>query len=110
MCGRPALRRVAFTRRELGRAAMLGWLGSLMKTGAASGAASIANSSDSDPWRADFPALDQNINGSPLIYLDSAATTHRPRQVLAAMNDFYEHDNANPGSALHALARRAYER
>jgi cysteine desulfurase / selenocysteine lyase len=63
-----------------------------------------------EQWREDFPILDQNVNGYPLTYLDNAATTHRPRQVLAAMNTFYEHDNANPGSTLHTLARRAYER
>ncbi len=61
-------------------------------------------------WRADFPLLDQNINGHPLAYLDNAATTQRPTAVLEALLDFYRHDNANPGSTLHALARRAYER
>jgi len=61
------------------------------------------------PWRSDFPVLDQYVNDRPLTYLDSAATTHRPRQVLQAMNVFYEHTNCNPGSALHTLARRAHE-
>jgi selenocysteine lyase/cysteine desulfurase len=61
-------------------------------------------------WRADFPALDQTVNGFPLAYLDSAATTQRPVGVLAALQDYYRHDNANPGRNLHALARRAYER
>jgi cysteine desulfurase/selenocysteine lyase len=61
-------------------------------------------------WRADFPLLDQNIDGHPLAYLDNAATTQRPTAVLEALLDFYRHDNANPGSTLHALARRAYER
>jgi SufS family cysteine desulfurase len=61
-------------------------------------------------WRADFPVLDQHINGHPLTYLDSAATTQRPASVLEALLDFYRHDNANPGSSLHALARRAHER
>ena len=62
------------------------------------------------PWRADFPALDQTVNGLPLAYLDSAATTQRPTPVLAALQHYYRHDNANPGGALHTLARRAYER
>jgi selenocysteine lyase/cysteine desulfurase len=61
-------------------------------------------------WRADFPVLDQHINGHSLTYLDSAATTQRPTSVVDALLDFYRHDNANPGSSLHALARRAYER
>jgi cysteine desulfurase/selenocysteine lyase len=60
-------------------------------------------------WRADFPALDQTVNGEPLAYLDSAATTQRPAAVLAALQDYYRHDCANPGSTLHTLARRAYE-
>lgn len=61
-------------------------------------------------WRADFPLLDQHVNGYPLTYLDSAATTQRPTAVVEALLDFYRHDNANPGSSLHALARRAYDR
>jgi cysteine desulfurase/selenocysteine lyase len=60
-------------------------------------------------WRADFPALSQRVNGQPLAYLDSAATTQRAAFVLAALQEFYRHDNANPGATLHALARRAYE-
>jgi cysteine desulfurase/selenocysteine lyase len=64
---------------------------------------------DISRWRADFPALDQTVNGFPLAYLDSAATTQRPAAVLAALLDYYRHDNANPGATLHALARRAYE-
>jgi cysteine desulfurase/selenocysteine lyase len=58
-------------------------------------------------WRRDFPALDQRVNGHPLAYLDSAATTLRPRQVVDAISRFYETDNANPAVALHTLARRA---
>lgn len=61
-------------------------------------------------WRSDFPALDQEINGRPLIYLDSAATTQRPTQVLDAIMEFYRRDNANPGAGLHELARRAHAR
>ena len=62
------------------------------------------------PWHADFPALDQRIDGHPLVYLDSAATTQRPTAVLDALHEFYRRDNANPGAQLHALARRAYDR
>ncbi|MDE2448743.1 MAG: aminotransferase class V-fold PLP-dependent enzyme [Gammaproteobacteria bacterium] len=50
------------------------------------------------------------MNGFPLAYLDSAATTQRPAAVLTALQDYYRHDNANPGKALHALARRAFDR
>ncbi|HWI17284.1 MAG TPA: aminotransferase class V-fold PLP-dependent enzyme [Vicinamibacterales bacterium] len=56
-----------------------------------------------------FPALRQAVNGHPLAYLDSAATTLRPRAVIDAMAEFYATDNANP-SPVHALARRAAER
>jgi len=63
-----------------------------------------------DSWRAMFPALDQHVNGKPLVYLDSAATTQRAQPVLDEIMDFYRHDNANPGGALHELARRANER
>lgn len=57
-----------------------------------------------------FPALSQIVNGRPLAYLDSAATTQRPDAVMDAIMDFYRRDNANPGRALHTLARRADER
>ena len=61
-----------------------------------------------DPsWRAAFPALAQEINGRPLVYLDSAATTLRPTPVIDALVRFYRTDNANPGATLHTLARRA---
>ena len=56
-----------------------------------------------------FPALRQAVNGHPLAYLDSAATTLRPRAVIDAIADFYATDSANP-SPVHALARRSGER
>ena len=56
--------------------------------------------------RAQFPLLNEQVNGHPLVYLDSAATTQRPRAVLDALSEFYLHDNANPSQSLHSLARR----
>jgi len=53
-----------------------------------------------------FPALRQQVNGEPLIYLDSAATTLRPQSVIDALVDYYSTDNANP-SPVHSLAARA---
>ena len=53
------------------------------------------------------PALEQRIAGQPLAYLDNAATTLRPSDVIEALTRFYETDNANPSSSLHTLARRA---
>lgn len=57
--------------------------------------------------RRHFPALDQQVNGRPLAYLDSAATTQKPLQVLEAERQFYERDNANVHRAVHTLSRRA---
>jgi cysteine desulfurase/selenocysteine lyase len=57
--------------------------------------------------RADFPVLDQEVNGRPLVYLDNAATTQKPRAVLEALTRFYERDNANVHRGLHALSMRA---
>lgn len=96
-----------FTRRELGRVALAAWLGA--GTGRTAADASVALA-EMTSWRSDFPALDQTVNGHALAYLDSAATTQRPASVLRALHEFYQHDNANPGSVLHTLARRAHER
>lgn len=61
-------------------------------------------------WRDDFPALSQTINGKPLAYLDSAATTLRPAAVIDAVAGYYRTANANPAATLHTLARRSAER
>jgi cysteine desulfurase / selenocysteine lyase len=97
----------AITRRDLGRMALGAWL-SASGTVQAPGATPAPHGEQS--WRADFPIFGQIVNDKPLAYLDSAATTQRPAQVLAALQDYYQCDNANPGSTLHALARRAHER
>ena len=57
--------------------------------------------------REQFPLLNERVEGRALIYLDSAATTQRPRAVLRALSDFYAHENANPARNLHSLARRS---
>jgi cysteine desulfurase / selenocysteine lyase len=57
--------------------------------------------------RADFPILDQKVHGQPLIYLDNAATTQKPRAVVAALQHYYEHDNANVHRGIHELSNRA---
>lgn len=62
-----------------------------------------------DNVRGDFPTLHQEVNGHPLVYLDNAATTQKPRAVLAALQHFYERDNANVHRGLHALSMRATE-
>ena len=60
-------------------------------------------------WRNDFPALGQLVNGKPLAYLDSAATTLRPATVIEAIAGYYRTVNANPSATLHTLARRSAE-
>ena len=57
--------------------------------------------------RADFPILQQEVRGHPLIYFDNAATTQKPRAVIDALRHYYEHDNANVHRGLHELSSRA---
>jgi cysteine desulfurase/selenocysteine lyase len=57
--------------------------------------------------RADFPILHQQVHGSPLVYLDNAATSQKPRAVIQALTHFYEHDNANVHRGIHELSNRA---
>ena len=62
--------------------------------------------------RADFPILKERVNGKPLIWLDNAATTQKPIQVIERINYFYQHENSNIHRAAHELAARstdAYE-
>ena len=59
--------------------------------------------------RRDFPILDQKVHGQPLIYFDNAATTQKPRAVIEALRNYYEHDNANVHRGLHELSSRATE-
>lgn len=54
-----------------------------------------------------FPILNQEINGHPLVYLDSAATSQKPRVVLEALQRYYEYDNANVHRGVHTLGSRA---
>jgi cysteine desulfurase/selenocysteine lyase len=57
--------------------------------------------------RRDFPILDQRIHGKPLAYLDNAATTQKPKQVIEALTHYYSADNANIHRAVHLLGERA---
>jgi len=59
--------------------------------------------------RKDFPILEQVINGRPLVYLDSAATSQKPRQVIEALVRYYETSNANIHRGIHTLGTRATE-
>ncbi|MCO7179626.1 cysteine desulfurase [Lactococcus formosensis] len=55
----------------------------------------------------DFKILNQKVNDEPLVYLDNAATTQKPQQVLDVLTNYYEHDNANVHRGVHTLAERA---
>src|SRR5262245_30184514 len=57
--------------------------------------------------RADFPILDQEVHGRPLIYFDNAATTQKPRAVVETLRRYYERDNANVHRGIHELSNRA---
>ncbi|HOX55302.1 MAG TPA: cysteine desulfurase [Candidatus Paceibacterota bacterium] len=57
--------------------------------------------------RADFPILQQKVHSRPLIYLDNAATTQKPRALLEALRHYYERDNANVHRGIHELSNRA---
>jgi len=57
--------------------------------------------------RADFPALQQDINGAPLVYLDNGASTQKPQVVIDAITQFYTNDYANVHRGIHTLSQRA---
>src|SRR5256714_2640087 len=67
------------------------------------------NSIDWAAIREDFPVLDQQVHGQPLVYFDNAATTQKPRAVVEALRNYYERDNANVHRGLHELSSRATE-
>ncbi|HIK31109.1 MAG TPA: SufS family cysteine desulfurase [Oscillatoriales cyanobacterium M59_W2019_021] len=62
-----------------------------------------------DLVRADFPILHQEVRGKPLVYLDNAATSQKPKAVLDALQHYYEFDNANVHRGVHTLSVRATE-
>ena len=59
--------------------------------------------------REQFPILQRKVNGYPLVYLDNAATTQKPKVVIDAMNAYYSESNANVHRAVHTLAGEATE-
>jgi cysteine desulfurase/selenocysteine lyase len=59
--------------------------------------------------RSYFPILNQEVNGNPLVYLDSAATSQKPVQVIEALKKYYEFDNSNVHRGVHTLGNRATE-
>ena len=66
-----------------------------------------SDESDVQRWRRDFPILGKRIGGKPLVYLDNAATTQKPRVVIDAMLKYYSEQNANIHRAVHTLSQEA---
>ncbi len=65
------------------------------------------DSIDVNAIRADFPVLDQKVNGKPLVYLDNAATTQKPRQVIDTIDEYYRRYNSNIHRGVHSLSEKA---
>ncbi|WP_372780750.1 aminotransferase class V-fold PLP-dependent enzyme [Litorivivens sp.] len=72
-----------------------------------SAAAASIKGFDASALRSDFPVLQQEVNGQPLIYLDNAATTQKPQSVIDALSHYYSHDNSNVHRGAHTLSDRA---
>lgn len=70
-------------------------------------AASVTPHPDWASIRRDFPILDQRVHGHPLVYLDNAATSQKPRAVIDALHNYYLRDNANVHRGIHELSNRA---
>ena len=62
---------------------------------------------DIDSIRSQFPILDQQVNGKPLVYLDNGASSQKPQRVIDALSHYYEHDHANVHRGVHSLSQRA---
>jgi cysteine desulfurase/selenocysteine lyase len=60
--------------------------------------------------RQQFPILQQEVNGHPLVYLDSSATSQKPQAVIDAVENYYRHDNSNVHRGVHTLGTRATEK
>ncbi|MCB0402902.1 MAG: aminotransferase class V-fold PLP-dependent enzyme, partial [Flavobacteriales bacterium] len=59
--------------------------------------------------RADFPILNREVNGKPLVYFDNGATAQKPKSVIDAIETYYTHDNANIHRGIHTLSQQATE-
>jgi len=69
----------------------------------------VSSAFDVERVRADFPILQQTVHGKPLVYLDNAATSQKPRAVIDAISRYYEGTNANIHRAVHHLSEQATE-
>src|SRR5215470_14094146 len=64
---------------------------------------------DVERLREDFPILKQKVHGKPLVYLDNAATSQKPRQVIDTITNYYLSENSNIHRGVHELSQRATE-
>jgi len=62
---------------------------------------------NSDKIRKDFPILQRQVNGKPLIYFDNGATSQKPQQVIDVINRYYQHENSNIHRGIHTLSQEA---
>ena len=65
---------------------------------------------DVEKVRKDFPILSRTVNGKPLIYLDNAATSQTPQQVIDVIVDYYSNYNANINRGVHTLSQEATDK
>jgi cysteine desulfurase / selenocysteine lyase len=84
-------------------------MSTVAKTPRAMNAAVPAGAFDVDKVRRDFPILQQQVHGKPLVYLDNAATTQKPLAVIEAIENYYRRDNSNIHRGVHTLSERATE-
>lgn len=70
----------------------------------------IVSTLDIQAIRKDFPILQRTVNGNPLVYLDNAATSQTPKQVIDAIVDYYQNYNANIHRGVHALSQEATDK
>ena len=70
-------------------------------------ASEVLSSFDVEVIRRDFPILERKVNGYPLVYLDNAATSQTPQQVIDVIVDYYSRYNANIHRGVHALSQEA---
>src|SRR5882672_3573750 len=68
---------------------------------------SVSKTTDWSALRKDFPILNQEVHGKPLVYFDNAATSQKPRAVIDALVHYYKHDNANVHRGIHELSNRS---
>jgi len=76
-------------------------------TATRNGTPADATAFDVEAIRRDFPILHQTVNGKPLVYLDNAASSQRPKSVIEAISRYYENDHANVHRGVHTLSQRA---